>query len=91
MHKTKSRPFLKILMLALFSAVMVGCSQSASDADAPAAEPTPPSTPPQKSSLDTAIEGATGKAAIEAGRATKTKIDKISAGREDDIKELDSF
>ena len=41
--------------------------------------------------MQTAIEGATGKTAVDTGKKAEAKLDAINSKREEDIKELDAF
>ena len=65
------------------------CTRSSESVDAaPAPAPAPKA---EKSTAQLAIEGATGKTAIEAGQRSKAKLGDINTKRENDLKELDSF
>ena len=50
--------------------------------------PAPDSTPKQKSTGQTAIEGVTGKTAVDAGRRAQKTIDRIRTQRDQDFNEM---
>jgi hypothetical protein len=78
---------LSFLALACCAAVFVSaCSKSG-----PTPEPKAEQQPAKKSNMQTAIEGATGKTAIETGEKAEAKLDAINSKREEDLKELDAF
>ena len=71
-----------MLLILLFSA---GCGENKKRVTPP-----PPVTnaPAAKSSVETFIDGATGKTALEAGRTTKDKVRKLSAEHNKDLEEV---
>jgi len=70
------RTSLVILML-IGITIMTGCR--------PTAQPEPD---PKKSTLNTFIDGATGKTAVEAGKRTQDKIEEISARHNAELNEI---
>jgi hypothetical protein len=50
--------------------------------------PAPDSQPKKKSTGQTAIEGVTGKTAVDAGRRAQKTIDRISTQRDQDFDEI---
>lgn len=66
-----------------------GCDRSAPPAPTPAVPATPATNAPAaKGAVETAIEAATGKIAVEQGRAAEEKIRKISDQRNKDLDEV---
>lgn len=65
---------------------MTACSKPEPTADAPAVENTQ-----NKSGMQTAVEGLTGKTAVETGKQAEEKLDAINSKREEDIKDLETF
>jgi len=57
--------------------ILAGC--------APSTEPEPK---PEKSTAQLAIEGVTGKAAVDAGKRARNKIEEISANHEAELNEV---
>jgi hypothetical protein len=66
------------LIIPLTLALLAGCSQQESQTDG-ADKP--------KSSATLALEGITGKTAVDAGERAKAQINEISARREEDLRE----
>jgi hypothetical protein len=78
---------LSFLALACCCAVFLSaCSKSTSTT-----EPKAEKKPGAKSTMQTAIEGATRKTAVDTGKKAEAKLDAINSKREEDIKELDAF
>jgi hypothetical protein len=67
-----------------------GCHQAQPPTPPAAAAPAAPSTnaPAEKGTLQTVIEGAAGKTAVDQGRAAQEKIRKISEQRNKDLDEV---
>lgn len=78
--------FMPFICLGLLISCLTGCGKPG--------KPVESSAPPKNeapSSMQLAIEGATGKTAIQAGNKAKAKIGEINAKQEEELKELDSF
>lgn len=74
---------LYLTMLALFCAAMAGltgCGKSG--------EPQPTATPPEKGTLQTAVEGFTGKTAVDYGLKAKEQIKAASDAQARDRNEV---
>ena len=75
----------------LFAALLAaGCSEKSDRLPAPAAATNAPATngTAEKSTMQAFIEGATGKTAVDAGRAAQDKIRKISSEHNKDLDEV---
>lgn len=72
------------LLPVLFAALLaVGCSAKKEQGPSPVTN-----APAGKSTVDTFLEGATGKTALDAGRTTQDKIRKIGAEHNKDLEEV---
>ena len=70
----------------IFAALLAaGCREKSDRIPTPA---TATNAPAAKSTMDTFIEGATGKADVDAGRAAQDKIRKISEQHNKDLDEV---
>lgn len=72
-----------VIPTVLLAGLLAGCSPS------PQATPAKPeSEPTKKSTIQTAIDGATGKTAVQAHKKAKDTLTKVSAQRDEDLKDV---
>ena len=77
---------MKTIMAAMVvGALAVGCGQQSQTATEPGAAGSNP--PPARSTVSDAIDGFTGKYAVDAGQRAKAKIQAIDKQRQKDIEE----
>ena len=72
----------------LAMALAAGCGPSGSRQPVAQGSPAPAPAPPQKSTLDTAIEGFTGKTAVDAGLRARDKIQGVSSQEQERVNEV---
>ena len=78
----KTHPVLTLLAIS-FIGIVCGCGKPPSNTPA-----TPPTTPPEKGTMQTAVEGFTGKTAVDQGLKAKDQIKAIKAKRDSDQGEI---
>ena len=78
---------MRVLLIIFIATAMLGCRPPAGKKKA-AAKSKPKPTPARKSTMQTAVDGFTGRTAVKSGRKAQNQIREISAKKDEDLDEV---